>query len=139
MTRWNQDIPRWPTGLHDDTPLPYSTWRVLDLVDGRRTLAQLSRDLELSQEEVEQALEQAQSWTSRALRREQVVTEALLDHVIQALVSVIGPIGEFMVDDALDTVGEQATLSALLETIASELDEAHLHQFVRQLRTRGLA
>lgn len=139
MTRWNQDIPRWPTGLRDDTPLPYSTWRVLDLVDGRRTLAQLSRELELSQEEVEQALEQAQSWTSRALRREQVVTEALLDHVTQALVSVIGPIGEFMVDDALDAVGEQPTLSALLGTIAPELDEAHLHQFVRQLRTRGLA
>ena len=139
MTRWSHDVPRWPSGLRDDTPLPYAAWRVLDLVDGKRTLAQIAAQLDLAQEDVERALEQAQSWLGRALRREQPVTEAVLDNVTQALVSVVGPIGEFLIDDALDQVGEGATLSALLGAVALELDEAHLHQFVRQLRTRRLA
>ncbi|AAF11386.1 hypothetical protein [Deinococcus radiodurans] len=139
MTRWSHDVPRWPSGLRDDTPLPYAAWRVLDLVDGKRTLAQIAAHLDLAQEDVERALEQAQSWLGRALRREQPVTEAVLDNVTQALVSVVGPIGEFLIDDALDQVGEGATLSALLGAVAPELDEAHLHQFVRQLRTRRLA
>lgn len=139
MTRWTHDIPRWPSGLRDETSLPYAAWRVLDLVDGKRTLAQIASQLELSQEDVERALEQAQSWTNRALRREQPVTEAVLGNVTQALVSVVGPIGEFLIDDALEQVGEGATLSALLGAVAPELDETHLHQFVRQLRARRLA
>ncbi|UTA51216.1 PqqD family protein [Deinococcus radiodurans] len=106
MTRWSHDVPRWPSGLRDDTPLPYAAWRVLDLVDGKRTLAQIAAHLDLAQEDVERALEQAQSWLGRALRREQPVTEAVLDNVTQALVSVVGPIGEFLIDDALDQVGE---------------------------------
>lgn len=138
MTRWSQDVPHWPPGLRDELPLPYQLWRVMDLVDGYRTLAQLSGELEMGQEDVERALEQVQSWVNRASKREQVLNEDLLSGVTQALVSVIGPIGEFAVDDALDDVGEDATLSQLLSALAPQLAEQQLHQFVRQLRARGL-
>ena len=139
MTRWAHDVPHWPIGLRDDTPLPYAAWRVLDLVDGRRTISQLAQSLGLSAMAVEEALEQAQVWNSRALRREQVMTGAILQTVTQALVSVVGPRGEFIVDDAVDAVGSGSTLSQLLGAVAAELDEAHLQQFVRQLRAQGLA
>lgn len=132
-------VPRWPAGLRAETPLPYALWHVLDAVDGERTLAQVAAALRLTPLQVEQALEQAQSWTSRALRREQRLSGPVIEDVTHALVSVIGPIGEFAVDDALDEVGEQATLSQLLASVARQLGEQQLQQFIRQLRTRGLA
>lgn len=131
-------VPRWPAGLRPETPLPYALWHVLDAVDGERTLGQVAAALRLSPQQVEQALEQAQGWTSRALRREQRLSGAVIENVTHALVSVIGPIGEFTVEDALDEVGRQATLSQLLSNVAGQLGEQQLQQFVRQLRTRGL-
>lgn len=138
MTLLTQEVPRWPTGLREDNMLPYETWRVLSLVDGQRSIGQIANELQLSPEEVERLLDLARDWTSRALRHEQTITSAIIDSVTQALVSVVGPMGEFVVDDALEAVGTQATLSVFLGSIAPELEETHLHQFIRQLRSRGL-
>ncbi len=131
--------PVWPPALQDDTPLPFSAWRVLDLVDGDRTIAEIAREVRLSTEQVTEALAQAQAWTHRAVQREQEVTEAMISTVSQCLISVVGPMGEFIVDDALDDAGPHPTLSQVLGQIAPQLSEGHLHAFVRQLRARGLA
>lgn len=132
-------VPVWPAALKDETPLPYSAWRVLNLVDGDRSIQQIARELNQNTEQVVEALAQAQAWTHRAVQREQEVTEAMISTVSQCLMSVVGPMGEFIVDDALDNAGPQATLSQVLAQIAPQLSEAHLHAFVRQLRAKGLA
>lgn len=131
--------PVWPPALKDDTPLPFSAWRVLNLVDGNRTVAEIARELQLSHDQVAEALAQAQAWTHRAVQREQEVTDAMILTVSQCLMSVVGPVGEFIVDDALEDAGSHATLSKVLAQIAPQLSETHLHAFVRQLRAKGLA
>lgn len=132
-------VPQRPAALKDETPLPFNVWQVLDLVDGTRTVQAIAMTLNVSAEQVSQALEQAHTWIGRSVQREQVVTEATINTVSQCLVSIVGPMGEFIVDDALDEVGENATLAQVLASIASQLDEQHLHAFVRQLRIKGLA
>lgn len=132
-------IPQRPSALKDDIPLPFAVWRVLNLVNGQRTLEEIASTLNLSVDQVNQALDQAQSWIGRAVQREQVVAENTIDTVSQCLVSVVGPVGEFIVDDALEEVGKNPTLAQVLSAIAPQLSEQHLQAFVRQLRSKGLA
>lgn len=133
------DPPQWPPALRDDTPLPFSAWKVMNQIDGQTTLSTLASHLEITIETIQEALIQAQQWTERAQKREQIITETTIENVTQSLMNVVGPMGEFIVDDALDEVGENTTLSRLLSSIAAQLDETHLHAFVRQLRSKGLA
>ncbi|WP_291423017.1 hypothetical protein [Deinococcus sp.] len=139
MTLSPQSVPVWPTALKDETPLPFSAWRIMHLVDGQRTAQQIVEQLGLSLDDLQVALEEAENWTNRAVQREKVMTDAMIATVSQCLISVVGPMGEFMVDDALDEIGEHPTLSQVLGNIATQLHETHLHAFVRQLRSKGLA
>lgn len=132
-------IPQRPAALKDETLLPFNVWQVLDLVDGTRSVQAIATQLRVSPEQVSRALEQAHTWIDRSVQREQVVTENTITTVSQCLVSVVGPMGEFIVDDALDELGQNATLTQVLSNIAAQLDEQHLHAFVRQLRAKGLA
>lgn len=132
-------VPQRPTALKDETPLPFNVWQVLDLVDGVRSVQAIAITLNIHPDQVNQALEQAHTWIGRSVQREQVITESTINTVSQCLVSIVGPVGEFIVDDALDEAGENATLAQVLSSIASQLDEQHLHAFVRQLRSKGLA
>ncbi|RJF71819.1 MULTISPECIES: hypothetical protein [Deinococcus] len=132
-------IPQRPAALKDDTPLPFGVWQVLHLVDGVRSVQGIAAALNISTEQVSAALEQAHTWIGRSVQREQVVTDGTLQTVSQCLVSVMGPMAELIVDDALYEVGEKPTLAQVLSSIAAQLDEQHLHAFVRQLRTKGLA
>lgn len=132
------DVPRWPAALRDETPLPYVVWRVMDQVDGRRSVADIGRELGLSAQAVAQALAQANEWTQRAAQRTQALTPALQSSVEQCLLSVVGPIGEVVVEDALHEAGDSPSLEGLLSAIAEQLSEAQLHAFVRQLRARNL-
>ena len=132
-------IPQRPAALKDETLLPFGVWQVLDLVDGTRSVQAIATQLRVSPEQVSRALEQAHTWIDRSVQREQVVTENTITTVSQCLVSVVGPMGEFIVDDALDELGQNATLAQVLSNIAAQLDEQHLHAFVRQLRAKGLA
>lgn len=132
-------IPQRPVALKDETPLPYAVWRVLNLVDGVRSIHTIASTLNIPDEQVSQALEQAHTWIGRAVQRDQVVNDSTISTVSQCLVSVVGPMGEFIVDDALEDAGENPTLAQVLSGIASQLNEQHLHAFVRQLRTKGLA
>lgn len=133
------DPPQWPPALRDDTPLPFFAWKVMNQIDGKKTLSTLANHLEMTTETIQEALIQTQQWTERAQKREQIITETTIENVTQSLMNVVGPMGEFIVDDALDEVGENTTLSRLLSSIAAQLDETHLHAFVRQLRSKGLA
>lgn len=132
-------VPVWPSSLKDDTPLPFAAWRVLHWVDGRRSIREIAQQLGQSIEEVAAEMEVALDWAARMQQQSQVVTEDVIDTVTQTLMSVVGPMGEFIVDDVLDDIGEKATLSQLLAGIAPELDEQHLQTFARLLHAKGLA
>ncbi|WP_102126182.1 hypothetical protein [Deinococcus planocerae] len=132
-------VPAWPPGLRDDTPLPFAVWRVLHHVDAQRPLAEVARLARVTPPEAAEALDQAARWAGRASQRGQPVTEASARVVTACVTAVLGPMGAFLVEDALDDLGSGATLGALLSAVAAQLGEAQVQAFVRGLRERGVA
>lgn len=129
----------WPPGLTDGTALPFALWRVLHHVDGVQGASEVARLARVGPQDVAAALAQAAGWASRAAQRTQPVTDASAQAVTQCVIAVVGPMGEFMVDDVLDELDEGATLSALLSGVAAQLSAPQVQAFVGQLRARGLA
>ncbi|WP_245576178.1 hypothetical protein [Deinococcus murrayi] len=133
-------VPTWPAGLRDDLPLPFALWRVLHHVDGVRTAAEVAALARMSPADVGTALAQAEAWVRRAAQRSQPVTDEVLEAVTACVIAAVGPMGEFVVDDVLDELGEERpTLSTLLSALAGQLGEAQVPVFVRHLRARDLA
>lgn len=135
----NGPRPTWPTGLKDDSPLPYALWRVVHHVNGRRSVEEIAQLAGIAPQDVAPALAQVATWANRAALRNQHVSKAQAETVSQCLTTILGPMGEFMVDDALDELGNRTTLGALLSNLAAQLTEPQVQAFVRQLRAKGLA
>lgn len=131
--------PSWPPHLRDDTPLPFAVWRVLHHVDGQRPAAEVARLARVTPPEVTEAVAHAARWAGRASQRGQPVTEASARVVTACVTAVLGPMGALLVEDALDDLGDGATLGALLSAVAAQLNEAQVQTFVRGLRERGMA
>lgn len=131
--------PAWPADLTGETLLPFALWRVLHHVDGVRSAGEVAQLARVQPQDVTGAVAQAAAWASRAAQRTQPLTGASVQAVTACVIAVVGPMGEFMVDDVLDELGESAPLSALLSGVAAQLGEAQVQAFVRQLRARGLA
>jgi len=121
----------WPNGVTDQTPLPFSLWRVLD------ALAENPQNL-VNDPQVQEALSLAEQYTARAQRQEQLVDDRLFVEVSAALMACVGPMGRVMVEDALDELPAPARLSALLRAIAQELEDTQRQAFARQLRAREI-
>ncbi|ULH14933.1 hypothetical protein MF271_13265 [Deinococcus sp. KNUC1210] len=135
----SSEVLTWPPGLTDATPLPFIYWRVLHLIDGRRPLGLVAAALGTGEAQVRQVLGDVRAWLERQVQREQPVSDALLELVTQTLISVVGPMGRLMMDDALDELEGQPTLSVLLSTLNQELSPPQSQALLRQLRTRGIA
>ena len=129
----------WPAGLSDATALPFVYWRVMHLIDGRRTLNAVADALGSTEAQVRQVVADVGRWLERVTQREQPMTDALLESVTQTLISVVGPMGRLMMDDALDDLPDDPTLSALLTILQAQLSTQHSQALLRQLRTRGIA
>lgn len=127
----------WPEGLTDQTPLPYGVWKIMTHVNGERDSAQVARMAAVSDADVLTAVQQSQQWVERATAQQRPVSAALEAELTKILVSVVGPMATLMMDDAMEDLGEAATLSALLSALASELDTSQMDAFVRQVRARG--
>ncbi|WP_424951395.1 hypothetical protein [Deinococcus sp.] len=133
------DYPAWPPGLTDHTPLPFGFWRMMHVTDGRRSPEKLAQTLGISEIQVRQILAEVRRWLDRAAVREQPLTQTLQDALRQALISVVGPMGELMIDDALDDLAERTTLSALLSSLNAQLSDSNSQTLARLLRNRGIA
>lgn len=127
----------WPEGLSDQTPLPYGVWKIMTHVNGARDSAQVARMAAVSDADVLMAVQQSQQWIVRAMAQQRLVSGALEAELTKILVSVVGPMAALMMDDAMEDLGETATLSALLSTLSNELDPSQMDTFVRQVRARG--
>lgn len=125
----------WPSGLTDQTPLPFALWHILDAAasEPNSGLGALPSDAK-----VQEALLLAEQYAGRAQRQEQPLSQALIEQVGGALAACVGPIGQIMIEDALDELPEPVRLSALLRAIGAELEDAQRQMFGRQLRTRGI-
>ncbi|ACO46425.1 hypothetical protein DEDE109153_00125 [Deinococcus deserti] len=128
---------RWPEGLTDQTPLPYGLWKIMTHVDGVRDSVQVARMADVSDADVLAAVQQSQQWIERATAQQRPVSAALEAELTKILVSVVGPMATLMMDDAMEDLGEGATLTAVLSALANELDPSQMDAFVRQVRAKG--
>lgn len=128
---------RWPEGLTDQTPLPYGLWKIMNHVDGVRDSVQVARMADVSDADVLAAVQQSQQWIERATAQQRPVSAALEAELTKILVSVVGPMATLMMDDAMEDLGEGATLTAVLSALANELDPSQMDAFVRQVRAKG--
>ena len=133
------DYPAWPPGLTDHTALPYEFWRIMHVTDGRRSIERVAQAIGGTEAQIRRALTEVRRWLERASVREQPLTAETQEALRQALNSVVGPMGELMIDDALDDLPEDTALSALLGSLNTQLSEAHRQTLARLLRTRGIA
>ncbi|MFC4452815.1 hypothetical protein [Deinococcus sonorensis] len=135
----NLEYPSWPVGLSDQTLLPFAMWRVLDVVDGRQHVSKLAATLGMPEPQIKQVVHTVEQHLERAAQRERPINEEGLQLLTQCLNAVVGPMGRMMMDDALDDVGEQATLTRLIGALNAELNDTNRQAFLRQLRMRGIA
>lgn len=133
------DYPAWPPGLTDYTALPYGCWRIMHVTDGRRSVERVAQAVGSAEPQVRQMLTDVRLLMERIAVREQPLTAEIQETLRQALNSVVGPMGELMIDDALDDLPEDAAFSALLSSVNAQLSETHRRTLSRILRTRGLA
>ena len=149
----------WPQGVTDQTLLPFRLWRVIDALAAHQqgtaagvgaalrgavgvgssgALPGMSPAALPSEPQLQEALAMAQQYAARAQRQERVVDGALVREVTEALVSCVGPMGQVMVEDALEDLQAPVRLSVLLRTLGGELQAPERQSFGRQLQSRGL-
>ncbi|GGL66511.1 hypothetical protein GCM10010840_00510 [Deinococcus aerolatus] len=129
----------WPDGLRGEMALPFSAWRVLDLIDGVRDAAEVARLAGLSAPELQRQLHEAQQWVARAQDQHRPLTAEVAQTITACLTQVVGPVAELMVDDVLEDLGDTAVMGSLVAGLAAELTPEQMGRFAQQLRARGLA
>lgn len=129
----------WPDGLRGEMALPFSVWRVLDLIDGVRDAAEVARLAGLNAPELRRQLQEAQQWVARAQDQHRPLTAEVAQTIIGCLTQVVGPVAELMVDDVLEDLGDTAVMGSLVAGLAAELTPEQMGRFAQQLRARGLA
>lgn len=141
---------RLPAPVTAETLLPYSLWRVVALIDGQRTAAEVASTLGTPITNVTNAL--------RDLERELGVTgvtpvtspetdtssvtlapDDVMDLLVAITVEVMGPMGEVIVEDVIDELGEDTPFMVMAERIASELREPQRSAFIAKVRSKGLS
>jgi hypothetical protein len=141
---------RLPAPVTAETLLPYSLWRVVALIDGQRTAAEVASTLGTPITNVTNAL--------RDLERELGVTpvtpdtspatdtssvtlapDDAMDLLVAITVEVMGPMGEVIVEDVIDELGEDTPFMVMAERIASELREPQRSAFIAKVRSKGLS
>lgn len=132
-------IPMWPEGLTDETPLPYRTWKVLNLVDGHLSTAEVARLADVSEEEVGQALAEAAARAQSHARLLRPVDEALKAQITRALGELIGPIAGVIVDEVMDELGPQPPAGSVFQKLSQELEPQQRASFAHRARELGLA
>lgn len=130
--------PVWPPGLTEQAPLPFALWRILHHMNGQRTTGEIAQLAGVTPGDVSVAVVQAAAWVTRTLAQAQDVTPAQSRLIVECLTGVLGPMAEFVVDDALDDLGGRAPLGALLSRLAAGLTEAQRQTFAQHLRARNL-
>ena len=141
---------RLPAPVTAETLLPYSLWRVVALIDGQRTAAEVASTLGTPITNVTNAL--------RDLERELGVTpvtpvtapatdtssvtlapDDAMDLLVAITVEVMGPMGEVIVEDVIDELGEDTPFLIMAERIAGELREPQRSAFITKVRSKGLS
>lgn len=144
-------IPR-PAPLEGEIMLPFALWPVAELVDGRRNVSGIAASLNLSVATVQSALRSIEREIGQPLTDEAaapiaavsnaapaLTSEQVVDILMDTAVELVGPMGEVMVEDALDELGENAPPVELAYRVAQELREPQRSTFIARVRAKGLS
>ncbi|AFZ68609.1 hypothetical protein [Deinococcus peraridilitoris] len=141
-----------PTPLQEDTMLPFALWRVADLINGEHSVAVMASQLGMAVGDVQSALKAIEQHLGLALaavgdRATPVEStsapllsgEDLFDLVSKTAVELIGPVGEVIVEDAIDELGEDVGAADLILRVAQDLREPQRSAFLGRIRAKGLS
>ncbi len=137
-----------PTALNlaDDAMLPFALWRYAELVDGQRELHSIATRLGVTPEAVAAALRQIDEELGATAEVEPVApvpasaaSDVEVDLLIASAVDVMGPIGEVIVEDVLDELGDRTSISDLVMRVAEEIREPQRSVFLTKVRSKGLS
>ncbi|GHG07593.1 hypothetical protein GCM10017783_20150 [Deinococcus piscis] len=131
--------PVWPQELSDETPLPYRTWKVLDLIDGHLSAAEVARLAGVSEDEVAQALAEAAGRAESHQRLMRPVDASLQQEITRVLGSLIGPIAGVLVEEAVEELGPAPRAGTVFQRISQELEPQQRSAFAHLARDQGLA
>lgn len=128
-----------PPELTNETVLPFSVWRILDLIDGQRSIDQIALLLGISSEQANKQIDAIFQLLERLEKQSQVLDEATIERVAKTLMKVLGPWGQFAVEDALNALGDSPTLAQLLnQLINKDMTEKDRPEVLAELRNEGL-
>jgi len=151
-------LPRWVRELPgSEVTIPASDWRLMALLDGRTSIAEIGRQLGLDDATLIKqmyrlklgGLIELEMPQGRAAQPQRVLAGPAFFHALTvAVADAIGPLAELIVDDCVDAMGftrntfPREAVSALAERIAAEIRDDH--QRVRFQQTmlsmlRGMA
>lgn len=133
-----KDAPVWPQGLTDDIPLPYSVWKVLDLVDGHLSAAEVGRLAGVSEEDVYQALSEAASRAQSHHRLTQRVGADLQRDITRVLSTLMGPIAGIIVEEVMEELGPAPYAGSVFQRISQELEPQQRAAFAHLAREQGM-
>lgn len=132
--------------------LPFALWPVAELVDGRRNVGGIAASLNLSVATVQSALRAIEREIGQPLTDDDAAApvavsnaapaltpEQVVDILMDTAVELVGPMGEVMVEDALDELGEDAPPVELAYRVAQELREPQRSTFIARVRAKGLS
>lgn len=114
--------------------LSFGALNLLRELDGKRDLAFIARDLGWSQERILRAAHELEEQDLIQIHSEEPVGGEFIDELRQALVYMMGPIGEFVIDDALNATGTaresltRTNAQEFLQEINNQLDQESWQQ-----------
>lgn len=114
--------------------LSFGALNLLRELDGRRDLAFIARDLGWSQERILRAAQELHEQDLVQVHQEEPVAAGFIDELRQVLIYIMGPIGEFVIDDALNATGTnrenltRTNAQEFLQEISNQLDQENWQQ-----------
>lgn len=142
--------------------LPFGLWRVAALIDGRRSLEDLAAGAAISVQAAQGAVAAIERELGVRLTEGDAAPAAevtpvgaaqvgaipaaqavpggpdLILLLTRTAVDLMGPMGEVLVEDALDDLGENPGAAELISRVALELREPQRGAFLARLRAKGL-
>ncbi|MFC6616992.1 hypothetical protein [Deinococcus radiophilus] len=119
--------------------MPYATWKVMDLVDGHLSAAEVARLAGVTEAEVVQAMDEAGRRARSHERLLRPVDAELQAQITRMLGSVVGPIAGVLVEEAMEDLGAEPRAGQLFQHLSHELEPHQRSAFAHLAREQELA
>ena len=140
-----------PALLTGDVMLPFALWPVAECVNGEYDVNAIAAKLGWTAAAVQSALEAIERELGASLTNVEAASimeassstaafdlDSFLDALTLATMETIGPVGEVIVEEALEEARDHPAPMSLIAYVVQDLREPQRSAFLGRLRTKGL-